>query len=183
MDADDDYSAGPTTGSGTGDDAASLPRSTVNKLILESLPANVTCTKECKELVAACGVEFIHLISAEAAELCDRDGKKTLGPDHLMAAIKSLGFQAYLPAMEAVLQEQEVAEQEVKKRRAQRRPDLNMNQEELLRAQEELFAKSRAKYEAAQKSAFAPARPGDAADDESAPSRLEPGPGPGPGPV
>ncbi len=33
-------------------------------------------------------VEFIHLISSEANEICTKENKKTIGPKHILEALK-----------------------------------------------------------------------------------------------
>ena len=41
----------------------SLPKATMTKLINENLPPGYTCTKETRDLLTECCVEFIHLLS------------------------------------------------------------------------------------------------------------------------
>lgn len=36
--------------------------------------------------------EFIHLISSEANEVCTKEGKKTIGPKHVIEALKVVSF-------------------------------------------------------------------------------------------
>ena len=33
-------------------------------------------------------LEFIHLISSEANEICEQESKKTIAPEHIIAALK-----------------------------------------------------------------------------------------------
>ena len=33
-------------------------------------------------------LEFIHLISSEANEICEQDSKKTIAPEHIIGALK-----------------------------------------------------------------------------------------------
>lgn len=72
----------------------------------ELLPPEVTCAKETRDLVIECCVgehrqwsscaslglthliEFIHLISSEANEICEQESKKTIAPEHIIAALK-----------------------------------------------------------------------------------------------
>jgi len=78
----------------------------------ELLPSDVTCAKETRDLVIECCVgpfqptlprptlgeltnqfhfihlEFIHLISSEANEICEQDSKKTIAPEHIIGALK-----------------------------------------------------------------------------------------------
>lgn len=36
----------------------------------------------------ALGTEFIHLISSEANEICEKESKKTIAPEHIIGALK-----------------------------------------------------------------------------------------------
>lgn len=49
--------------------------------------------------------EFIHLLSSEANEVCSGEQKKTIAPEHIVAALKSLGFDSYIEEVESVLDE------------------------------------------------------------------------------
>ena len=72
----------------------------------ELLPNDIVCAKETRDLVIECCVgerrqrcpwyiwwtddfvvEFIHLISSEANEICEADSKKTIAPEHIISAL------------------------------------------------------------------------------------------------
>jgi hypothetical protein len=36
------------------------------------------------------GVEFIHLLSSEANEICEKESKKTIAPEHIISALEVL---------------------------------------------------------------------------------------------
>ncbi|KAG8945719.1 negative cofactor 2 transcription regulator complex subunit ncb2 [Tulasnella sp. 424] len=139
---------GPS-GSGAADDDLSLPKATVYKLIGELLPQEVTCTKETRDLVIECCVEFIHLISSEANEICEKESKKTISPEHVVQALKVLGFEGYVEEVEEVLKDhkQQVKDREKKVSKFEQS---GFSQEELLAQQEALFAEARARAAAAQ---------------------------------
>ncbi|KJA24500.1 hypothetical protein HYPSUDRAFT_38520 [Hypholoma sublateritium FD-334 SS-4] len=124
----------------------SLPKATVAKMIAELLPNDIVCSKETRDLVIECCVEFIHLISSEANEICEADSKKTIAPEHIISALTRLGFTTFAPEVESVLkdhkQQQKDREKKVSKFEAS-----GMTEEELLAKQEELFAASRAKFQ------------------------------------
>ena len=40
--------------------------------------------------------EFIHLIASEANEICNKQTKKTISPEHVIQALESLGFHNYI---------------------------------------------------------------------------------------
>ncbi|THH33772.1 hypothetical protein EUX98_g384 [Antrodiella citrinella] len=131
------------------DDDLSLPKATVAKMIAELLPNDVACAKETRDLVIECCVEFIHLISSEANEICEQESKKTIAPEHIIAALKRLGFETFTEEVEDVLKDhkQQVKEREKKVGKLEAS---GLTEEELLRQQEELFAASRAKFQSTQ---------------------------------
>ncbi|XP_022084353.1 protein Dr1-like isoform X1 [Acanthaster planci] len=127
--------------SGTPEDDLSVPRAALNKMIKELLPS-VRVSNDSRELILNCCTEFIHLVSSEANEICNKSFKKTISPEHILAALDSLGFGAYLEDCKSVLEECKTVA--AKKRRASNRlENLGIPVEELLRQQEELFAKAR----------------------------------------
>lgn len=158
------------------DDDLTIPRAAINKMIKETLP-NVRVANDARELVVNCCTEFIHLISSEANEICNKSDKKTISPEHVIngecrsiftpswldcsrmnikpqkanltlasrfntAALESLGFASYITEVKDVLQECKTVA--LKRRKASSRlENLGIPEEELLRQQQELFAKVR----------------------------------------
>ncbi|KAG6378480.1 TATA binding protein-associated phosphoprotein [Boletus reticuloceps] len=104
---------------------------------LELLPSEVTCAKDTRDLVIECCVEFIHLISSEANEICEQESKKTIAPEHIIGALKS--------EVEDVLKDHK-QQQKDRERKADKIKDSGLTPEELQAKQEELFALSRAKF-------------------------------------
>ncbi|KAG8218407.1 TATA binding protein-associated phosphoprotein [Butyriboletus roseoflavus] len=156
-------------GSGSADDDLSLPKATVAKMITgeyrshkspmagtrysstcppraaELLPNEVTCAKETRDLVIECCVEFIHLISSEANEICEQESKKTIAPEHIIGALKRLGFDSFTSEVEDVLKDHK-QQQKDREKKADKIKDSGLTPEELQAKQEELFALSRAKF-------------------------------------
>ncbi|XP_028667286.1 protein Dr1 [Erpetoichthys calabaricus] len=123
------------------DDDLTIPRAAINKMIKETLP-NVRVANDARELVVNCCTEFIHLISSEANEICNKSEKKTISPEHVIHALESLGFASYITEVKDVLQECKTVA--LKRRKASSRlENLGIPEEELLRQQQELFAKAR----------------------------------------
>uniref|UniRef100_A0A8C6LDD1 Protein Dr1 n=1 Tax=Nothobranchius furzeri TaxID=105023 RepID=A0A8C6LDD1_NOTFU len=121
------------------DDDLTIPRAAINKMIKETLP-NVRVANDARELVVNCCTEFIHLISSEANEICNKSDKKTISPEHVINALESLGFASYITEVKDVLQECKTVA--LKRRKASSRlENLGIPEEELLRQQQELFAK------------------------------------------
>ncbi|KAG7097281.1 negative cofactor 2 transcription regulator complex subunit ncb2 [Marasmius oreades] len=131
------------------DEDLSLPKATVAKMITELLPSDVVCAKETRDLVIECCVEFIHLISSEANEICEKDSKKTIAPEHIIAALKQLGFNSFTTEVEDVLKDHK-QQQKDREKKGSKMEQSGMTEEELMAAQEELFAASRRKFESGQ---------------------------------
>lgn len=85
------------------DEELSLPKATIQKLIQEYLPKDMSCAKDTRDLLIECCVEFIHLVSSEANEACEKDSKKTIAPDHVVKALVDLGFEKYTHEVQDVL--------------------------------------------------------------------------------
>ena len=65
------------------EDDLSIPRAALNKMIKELVP-NVRIANEARELILNCCTEFIHLVSSEANEICNKNDKKTISPEHVL---------------------------------------------------------------------------------------------------
>ncbi|KAL9940271.1 hypothetical protein V8E36_000976 [Tilletia maclaganii] len=134
-------------GEGFGDDDLSLPKATVYKIISESLPDDITCARETRDIVLDCCVEFINLVSSESNEICEKGSKKTIAPEHVVQALKDLGFESFIKHVQDVQQEHKKLVKD-RERKNTRMESSGLSQEELIRRQEELFAASKARYEA-----------------------------------
>ena len=78
-----------------GDEELTLPRAAINKMIKEKIP-NVRVANEARELILQCSTEFIHLLSSEASEICEKkQQKKTITPEHALLALESLGKPSF----------------------------------------------------------------------------------------
>ncbi|KAI1766796.1 histone-fold-containing protein [Hypoxylon sp. FL1150] len=121
-----------------GSDNLSLPKATVQKIVSEILPASsgVSFSKEARDLLIECCVEFITLVSSEANEISEKEAKKTIACDHITKALDTLGFGEYIPAvMEAAAQHKET--QKVREKWSNKQSDLSL--EELEALQNEQF--------------------------------------------
>jgi len=131
------------------DEDLSLPKATVAKMIAELLPNDVVCAKETRDLVIECCVEFIHLISSEANEICEQENKKTIAPEHIITALTRLGFTTFAPEVESVLKDHK-QQQKDREKKVSKFEQSGLTEEELLAKQEELFAASRARFQSGQ---------------------------------
>lgn len=60
--------------------------------------------------------EFIHLIASEANEICEKETKKTIAGEHVVAALQALGFEEYVEEVDDVFKEHK-KQQKVKKKK------------------------------------------------------------------
>ncbi|CCA67240.1 related to TATA-binding protein-associated phosphoprotein Dr1 protein [Serendipita indica DSM 11827] len=132
-------------GTGANDDDLPLPKATVNKYVSEILGPSLSASKETLQLVLDCCIEFIHLVSSESNEVCEKESRKTISPDHVLSALKTLGFEKYIPELEEVVKDHKQIVKSDRDRKAAKMQDNDMSPEELLAMQQSLFAQSVAK--------------------------------------
>ncbi|KAK0749606.1 negative cofactor 2 complex subunit beta [Schizothecium vesticola] len=128
-------------------DDLSLPKATVQKIVSEILPAStgIAFSKDARDLLIECCVEFITLISSEANEISEREAKKTIGCDHITKALEALGFGEYVPAvLEAAAEHKEV--QKGREKKSNKFEQSGLSIEELERMQAEQFAAAAARH-------------------------------------
>ncbi|KAL7423085.1 negative cofactor 2 transcription regulator complex subunit ncb2 [Cryptotrichosporon argae] len=124
------------------EDEHTLPKATVFKLIQEFLPADIGAAKEAKDIIVECCVEWIKLISTQSNAVCETSSKKTISPEHVVEALKQLGFEDFV----AEVEESHEDFKQSQKDRQRAAPDTNgMSEAELLALQERLFASSQAR--------------------------------------
>lgn len=127
------------------DDDLCIPRSAMYKLVKELVP-QVRLSGEAKDLIVTCCNEFIHLLAAEANNVCEKQSKKLILPDHVLLALDNLGFSEYRQdCLEVMKQMQE--ETDKRKKFHNRLDKSGVPEEELLRQQSELFAEARKQQE------------------------------------
>ncbi|KAH8886849.1 histone-fold-containing protein [Thozetella sp. PMI_491] len=128
-------------------DDLSLPKATVQKIISEILPSSsgVNFSKEARDVLIDCCVEFITLVSSEANEISEKEAKKTIACDHITKALEQLGFADYVPAvLEAAAEHKEV--QKGREKKANKFEQSGLTLEELERLQQEQFADAAARH-------------------------------------
>ncbi|KAI2808429.1 hypothetical protein RDWZM_005716 [Blomia tropicalis] len=120
------------------DEELTIPRAAINKLIKEIVP-DVRVANDSRELILQCCSEFIHRITTEANTICESQQKKTMSAEHVLAALDKLGFSNYKTEAESVVNDC----RRKRRRQSTRLEHLGIPEEELLRQQQELFAKAR----------------------------------------
>ncbi|KAI2604744.1 histone-fold-containing protein [Hypoxylon fragiforme] len=134
-------------GQGSGNDDLSLPKATVQKIVSEILPpaTGLSFSKEARDLLIECCVEFITLVSSEANEISEKEAKKTIACDHITQALETLGFGDYVPAvLEAAAQHKET--QKVREKRGNKFEESGMTLEELEELQRKQFEAARERH-------------------------------------
>lgn len=127
------------------DEDLGLPKAKVTQIIKEMMPNGTRTSPEARELMMDCCVEFIHLISSEANELCDKQQKKTLTGDHVMQALQSLGFGDY---NHEVKKEQQLYKENAKAGMYKMgKQDSEMSIEDMLEEQRKMFAKAKERHQ------------------------------------
>ena len=128
------------------DDELGLPKATIAKMIAEALSASMgsgaslRMSPECRDMVVECCQEFIHAVSAEANEVSTKELKSTITAEHVLAALRRLGFDAY--EAECEIARDEAKEEETEKRELKKkRKTTQMSEEDAIAMQQELFAR------------------------------------------
>lgn len=133
------------SGSGGSEDL-SLPKATVQKIIGEILPKDIAISKEAREAITECSIEFIMILSTQSNDIAEKEAKKTIAYDHVVKALEELGFHNYLEIINKVLEEHKEL-LKGKEKKNNKFQNSGLSEEELLRQQEELFKKSRARLQ------------------------------------
>eukprot|EP00775_Hariotina_reticulata_P012429 gene12429-12565_t len=61
-------------------------------MVKEFLANDTRCAADCMDMLMDCCTEFIQLLSSEANELAMGDNKSTITPEHVVRALRQLGF-------------------------------------------------------------------------------------------
>ena len=146
---------------------------TVQKIITEILPysSGQTFSKDARDLLMECCVEFITLISSEANDISEKEAKKTIACEHVERALRDLGFGDYIPDVLAVAEDHKEQLKvclfdgsglhlweldlltrfchQSREKKQSKMEQSGLSEEELLRQQQELFRSATEKYNAA----------------------------------
>ncbi|VEU19811.1 DEKNAAC100682 [Brettanomyces naardenensis] len=128
-----------------GQDEISLPKATVQKIIGEILPRDYSFTKDAREALIECCIEFLMIVSTESNDIADKELKKTISTDHVMSALENLGFGDYVSTLNEFIDQFKINNKIKERRIGNKFQNSGMTEEELLKKQEELFKASRDK--------------------------------------
>ncbi|KAG0439923.1 Negative cofactor 2 complex subunit beta [Dictyocoela muelleri] len=129
------------------EDDCLLPKSTVEKMIQNYLEKGITIGKDAKEAIMLCCVEFIHLVSSESNEICEKEKKKTIAHEHLLRALKNLGYDEYVKECQGAHDKyMQISKMKPSKKNKLKTSGLSMDQLHI--EQMKLFEKAKMAYEA-----------------------------------
>lgn len=83
-----------------------LPKTSINKLIKDNISSSVRVSADFRDVIADCGVEFIHIIAGQSKDEAASANRKTLSTDHVIQALKDLGLGAYVEELRVLLDSQ-----------------------------------------------------------------------------
>ncbi|XP_057516456.1 protein Dr1 homolog [Amaranthus tricolor] len=125
---------------------ASLPKATMTKIIKEMLPPDVRVARDTQDLLIECCVEFINLVSSESNEVCNREEKRTIAPEHVIKALEVLGFGEYNEEVYAAYEQHKMETQQDGVRGGGKWGNAaEMTEEEAAAEQQRMFAEARAR--------------------------------------
>jgi len=126
------------------DDDLSLPKATVQKIVSEIIPPDLVFSRDTRDALIECCVEFIMILSTESNDIAEKESKKTIASEHVIKALEVLGFQDYIEPIQEVVSEHKES-QKVREKKVGKLESTGRSEEELQREQELLFAKSRSR--------------------------------------
>ncbi|XP_028753731.1 protein Dr1 homolog isoform X1 [Neltuma alba] len=124
---------------------ASLPKATMTKIIKEMLPPDVRVARDAQDLLIECCVEFINLVSSESNDVCNREDKRTIAPEHVLKALQVLGFSEYIEEVYAAYEQHRIETMQDSLRAGKLSNGADMTEEEALLEQQRMFAEARAR--------------------------------------
>ncbi|KAL2546992.1 Nuclear transcription factor Y subunit B-3 [Forsythia ovata] len=80
-----------------------FPIANVSRIIKKALLANAKISKDAKEIVQECVLEFISFITGEASDKCQREKRKIINGDDLLWAMTTLGIDDYVEPLKIYL--------------------------------------------------------------------------------
>ncbi|KAG7021593.1 Protein Dr1-like protein, partial [Cucurbita argyrosperma subsp. argyrosperma] len=129
---------------------ASLPKATMTKIIKEMLPPDVRVARDAQDLLIECCVEFINLVSSESNEVCSKEDKRTIAPEHVLKALEVLGFSEYIEEVYAAYEQHRLETMVMLREQDSLKGGkwsngAEMTEEEALAEQQRMFAEARAR--------------------------------------
>ncbi|XP_012092936.1 protein Dr1 homolog isoform X4 [Jatropha curcas] len=115
---------------------ASLPKATMTKIIKEMLPPDVRVARDAQDLLIECCVE--------SNEVCSKEEKRTIAPEHVLKALEVLGFGEYIEEVYAAYEQHKLETMDSLKG-GKWSNGAEMTEEEAVAEQQRMFAEARAR--------------------------------------
>lgn len=131
-----------------GDDL-SLPKATVQKIVSEIIPSDLAFSRETRDALIECCIEFIMIVTTESNDIAERESKKTIACEHVLQALETLGFYDYIEPIKSVIAQHKES-QKARERKVGKLEQSGRSEEDLMREQELLFGKARSKLQNSQ---------------------------------
>lgn len=116
------------------------------KILKEILPPGIIVAKETFDLITECGTEFVHLLSSQSVEVCEKAKRGIMTGEHVMEALKTLGFGAFLPVLLETNDQYERLHEEHEKKRKSFSKWGNLTEDqlaEMARQQQKMFEEAK----------------------------------------
>ncbi|KAG9160053.1 hypothetical protein Leryth_005782 [Lithospermum erythrorhizon] len=117
----------------------------MTKIIKEMLPPDVRVARDAQDLIIDCCVEFINLISSESNEVCSREERKTIAPEHVLKALQVLGFGEYIEEVYTAYEQHKLETMDSVRGGGRLNSVAEMTEEQALAEQQRMFAEARAR--------------------------------------
>ncbi|RZC10478.1 Protein Dr1-like [Glycine soja] len=89
--------------------------------------------------------KFINLVSSESNEVCNREDKRTIAPEHVLKALQVLGFGEYVEEVYAAYEQHKLETMDSLRGGGKWSNGAEMTEEEALAEQQRMFAEARAR--------------------------------------
>lgn len=133
-------------------DDLSLPKATVQKIVSEIIPPDLVFSRETRDALIECCIEFIMILTAESNDIAEKESKKTIACEHVLEALKTLGFYDYIEPIKLVITQHKES-QKARERKVGKLEQSGRTEEELMEEQRRLFGLAKSKFQSSQQSA------------------------------
>lgn len=81
-----------------------LPNAVIGRLIKDALPDGINASKEFRTAVGRAASVFVIYLSSAATEEAKKANMKTIGPNHVFAALESVEFESFVEPLKEALE-------------------------------------------------------------------------------
>lgn len=81
-----------------------LPNAVIGRLIKDALPDGISASKEFRTAVGRAASVFVIYLSSAATEEAKKANMKTIGPNHVFAALEGVEFESFVEPLKQALE-------------------------------------------------------------------------------